>query len=66
LGTTHRKTHMEISRLTFQTMLYEAVRQREKFEREVWGYTRDSGHLAIMREMLAKTEQEESTIYLKD
>jgi len=57
---------MEISRLTFQTMLYEAVRQREKFEREVWGYTRDSGHLAIMREMLAKTEQEESTIYLKD
>lgn len=47
-------------------MLYEAICEREKFEREVWHYTRDSTHLAVMREMLAKTEQEESAIYLTD
>lgn len=57
---------MEISRLTFRTMLYEAIQAREKFEREVWEYTRDSAHLSYMREMLAKTEFEESTIYIRD
>lgn len=57
---------MEIYRTTFRTMLYEAIRQREEYEQKVWKYTRDSAHLASMREMLAKTEQEESTIHLKD
>lgn len=57
---------MEIYRSTFRIMLYEAIQQREKFEREVWKYTRDSIHLAVMREMLAKTETEESSVYLKD
>lgn len=49
-----------------QMILYEAIQAREKFEREVWKYTRDSNHLAVMREMLAKTEREESTIHLRD
>lgn len=57
---------MEIYRNTFRMMLYEAIQEREKFEREVWEYTWDSGHLATMRELLEKTEQEVSTIYLKD
>lgn len=57
---------MDVSRETFRTMLHEAICSREKFEREELEYTRDSGYLATMREMLAKTEREESTIHLMD
>ena len=46
-------------------MLYDAIQQRERVERQM-GYTGDSNHLAVIREMLAKTENEESTIHLRD
>lgn len=65
-GTNNRKKNMEISRLTFRTFLYEAVKDREKHERKVWHYDRDSAMLAIMREMLNRTESDESIIYLRD
>jgi hypothetical protein len=57
---------MEVYRSTFQMMLYEAIQTRQKFEREELKYTRDSGHLAVLRELLVKTARDESTIYLKD
>jgi hypothetical protein len=66
LKSNYRKTHMEVSRLTFRTMIYESIRAREKFEREELGYTMDSAHLAMMRQMLEKTEYNESTIHLRD
>lgn len=56
---------MELYRSTFRTILYDAIQERERVERQM-GYTGDSIQLAVMREMLKKTEYEESTIYLKD
>ena len=57
---------MEINRSSFRSMMYEAIRQREHYEKEVLAYTRDSCQLAVMRELLAKTESAESIIYLRD
>jgi hypothetical protein len=57
---------MYVYRSVFRTILYEAIKQREKFEKEVWEYTEDAVHLAMMREMLVKIESGESTIHLRD
>jgi len=57
---------MEIYRSTFRQMLYEAIKQQERIEKFQLRYTSDSAYLAAMKELLAKTEHEESVIYLKD
>jgi hypothetical protein len=57
---------MYVYRSVFRTILCEAIEQREKLEKEVWEYTEDAVHLAMMREMLVKIESGESTIHLRD
>lgn len=57
---------MELYRTTFRIMLNDAIKHREEIEKHRWGYTQDSAHLATIKEMFAKTESEDSTIYLKD
>ena len=65
LGHQLKKEYMEVSRNTFRSALYQAIkvtREQEKAQ----GYTGPSGFLWVMEDLLAKTEFEESTIYLKD
>lgn len=45
---------MDFPRSTMAIILYEWVKQREKYEREELNYTRDSGILAAGRQLLAE------------
>ncbi len=56
---------MEVSRSTFRSALYQAILVTSEQEKAL-GYTGPSGFLWVMEDLLAKTEFEESTIYLKD
>jgi len=47
-------------------ILHEAIKQQERIEKYQLRYTSDSAYLSTMKELLAKTEHEESVIYLKD
>jgi hypothetical protein len=46
-------------------MVNEAIKKREALEADM-GYTGPSTYLVVLREMLDKTEYEESVIYLKE
>jgi hypothetical protein len=57
---------MEVSRLTFRTILALACINREQLERSQLGYSTDSAMLAEMKNILIETEYDVSTIHLVD
>lgn len=59
------KDIMELNRETFRIAIYEAIRAAEKREAAL-GYTGPSAYRAVLIELLAKTENEESIITLTD
>lgn len=56
---------MEISRTLFRTIMNQVLKEQDGIEKCDFGYIRDSGYLAAIRELFQNSETE-STIYLKD
>jgi hypothetical protein len=48
-----------INRMTLAVALHEWIKDRQLIEREVWGYTMDSGQLASIRELLRGLQEGE-------